>query len=89
MNLKPETALLVVEIADSSLGYDLGKKANFYASFGIRELWVIDAVRLETHVHQGVTAAGYRNKRVIQTDEMLASDLFEDLAVRLGTLELV
>lgn len=89
VNLKPETALLVVEIADSSLGYDLGKKAKFYAGFGIRELWVINAVKLETHVHQGVTAEGYRDKRVILPDEMLACDLFEDLAVRLGTLELV
>jgi Uma2 family endonuclease len=37
-------ALLVVEIADSSLRYDVGRKAALYASFGIRELWIIDAI---------------------------------------------
>src|SRR5437763_2719306 len=36
--------LMVVEIADSSLRYDIGRKAGLYASFGVLELWVIDAV---------------------------------------------
>jgi Uma2 family endonuclease len=41
--------LLVVEIADSSLHYDTGRKAALYASFGIRELWVIGGGRLSQH----------------------------------------
>ena len=53
--------LLVVEIADSSLRYDTGRKAALYASFGIRELWVIDAVRLTTRVFREPAADGYRN----------------------------
>ena len=55
--------LLVVEIADSSLSYDIGRKAALYASFGIRELWVIDAVRLTTRVFREPAADGYRNVR--------------------------
>ena len=43
-------ALLVVEVADSSRRYDTGRKAALYASFGVRELWVIDAVKLKTRV---------------------------------------
>ena len=42
--------LLVVEIADSSLSYDMGRKAALYASFGVRELWVMDAVKLSTRM---------------------------------------
>lgn len=53
--------LLVVEIADSSLRCDTGRKAALYASSGIRELWVIDAVRLTTRVFQGPATDGYRN----------------------------
>ena len=53
--------LLVVEIADFSLRYDIGRKAALYASFGIRELWVIDAVRLTTRVFREPAADGYRN----------------------------
>jgi len=59
--LSAATARLVVEIADSSLGYDLGRKAGLYAGFGITELWVIDAVRLVTHIHTGPMPNGYRD----------------------------
>src|SRR3954465_10636748 len=59
--LNAATAKLVVELADSSLGYDLGRKAPLYASFGIIELWVIDAVRLITHIHREPQPQGYRS----------------------------
>jgi Uma2 family endonuclease len=57
------SVLLVVEIADSSLRYDTGRKAALYASFGIRELWVIDGVRLTTRVFREPAADGYGNTR--------------------------
>jgi Uma2 family endonuclease len=57
--LRANNALLVAEIADNSLVYDMGRKAALYASFGIRELWVIDAVRLTTRVFRDPAADGY------------------------------
>jgi Uma2 family endonuclease len=59
--LSTSNVLLVVEIADSSLRYDIGRKATLYASFGIRELWVIDAVQLTTRIFREPAADGYRN----------------------------
>jgi Uma2 family endonuclease len=59
--LSADNVLLVVEIADSSLRYDIGRKVALYASFGIRELWVIDAVRLTTRVFREPAADGYCN----------------------------
>lgn len=38
----PLTALLVVEVADTSLAYDLGVKASLYAAAGIADYWVTD-----------------------------------------------
>jgi Uma2 family endonuclease len=38
----PNSALLVVEVADSSLAYDSRDKANLYAASGIQEYWVVD-----------------------------------------------
>jgi Uma2 family endonuclease len=35
--------LLVIEVADTSLAYDLGTKVPLYARHGIPEVWVIDA----------------------------------------------
>jgi len=51
-DIEPASVLLAVEIAASSLGYDLGPKALVYAHFGIRELWVIDAIEMKIHVHR-------------------------------------
>ncbi len=50
--LTAASALLAIEIADSSLSFDLGTKAAIYAHFNVRELWVIDADRDRIHVHR-------------------------------------
>ena len=86
--LTAENALLVVEIADSSLHYDIGRKAALYASFGIRELWVIDAVKLTARVFRDPAPDAYR-----QTQDASASDRLVPLfapgafALRLDELE--
>lgn len=51
--------LLAIEVADTSLSYDLGRKIGLYAAYGIAEVWVIDANSLVTHVHRRLGAEGY------------------------------
>ncbi len=46
----PTTALLVVEVADTTLRYDLGDKANLYAAAGIADYWVVDIIAEVLHV---------------------------------------
>lgn len=79
-------ALLVVEIANSSFAYDTGRKAALYASFGIRELWVIHAVRLDTRIHREPGEDGYRHVDTLSAAEMLAPVLLPSLALRLADL---
>jgi Uma2 family endonuclease len=57
--LKGPDVLLAVEVADSSLDYDLKRKPLICAAFGVRELWVIDAARRIVHVHVGPGEGGY------------------------------
>lgn len=47
----PTTALLVVEISESTLAFDRGEKASLYASAGVPEYWVVNLVdrRLEVY----------------------------------------
>ena len=81
--------LLVVEIGDSSLRYDIGRKAALYASFGIRELWVIDAVRLTTRIFREPAADGYRETRDFGPADRLAPLITPAaFAVQLDELEL-
>lgn len=86
--LTAATARLVVEIADSSLGYDLGRKAALYAGFGIAELWVIDAVQLVTHIHREAAADGYCSVVTLAKDARLVPQVDAGLAVVLEELEL-
>jgi Uma2 family endonuclease len=86
--LKAETAHFVVEIADSSFAYDIGRKAALYASFGIPELWVIHAVRLETRTHRKPAETGYRQIEDFSSSEELAPLFAPELAVKLCDLDL-
>lgn len=46
----PRTALLVIEVADTSVAYDTGDKASLYAAAGITDYWVIDVVDMKIRV---------------------------------------
>lgn len=46
----PRTALLIVEIADTSLADDTGWKASLYAAAGITDYWVIDVNDRRLHL---------------------------------------
>lgn len=48
----PTSALLVVEVSDTSLVYDRGRKANLYAAFGIEDYWIINLVHRRVEVHR-------------------------------------
>ena len=87
--LTADTALLVVEIADSLLRYDMGRKAALYAGFGIRELWVVDAVKLTLRVFRDPAADGYRDIRDFgRADRVVPLFAPEAFTLRLDELEL-
>ena len=48
----PSTALLIVEVADSSLKADR-RKANAYASAGVQEYWIVDIAGRQVEVYRG------------------------------------
>ncbi|WP_206453441.1 Uma2 family endonuclease [Aurantimonas marina] len=75
--LNGATCLLAIEISDTSLTWDRGRKAEIYAAFGIEELWVVDAVRLETRVHRQPTPTGYR----LVSDHAAAASALQALRV--------
>lgn len=48
----PSDVLLLIEISDSTLRYDLGKRATLYAAHGIPEYWVFDLQRNRVWRHR-------------------------------------
>ncbi|MGH9719998.1 MAG: Uma2 family endonuclease [Bryobacteraceae bacterium] len=51
-NPQPADLRLVVEISDSTLGFDLTAKAELYARAGITEYWVVDVAARRLNVHR-------------------------------------
>ena len=86
--VRGDTVLLVVEIADSSIGHDLNFKASLYASFGVREYWVINARRRVTTVLSVPGADGFSSRQEFGGDALLTPLLVPMLAVRLDDLDL-
>lgn len=51
--------LLVVEVSDTTVAFDLGTKVPLYARCGIAEAWVVDVNEHVVHAFRDAAAAGY------------------------------
>jgi Uma2 family endonuclease len=84
--VRGDSVLLVVEIADTSPRRDLRLKAQLYAEFGVREYWVIHAASRATTIHRDPGPNGYAAVTRHAADELLTPALAPGLAVRLADL---
>ena len=87
-DVRGPTTELVIEVADTSLDFDLRTKAPVYAAQGVREYWVINAWTLETMVHREPTPAGFGLTVSVQPDTKLAALLLPWLTVQLDQLDI-
>ena len=72
-DVNPSTALLVVEVWDSTLAIDLGSKAELYAAAGISDYWVLDMSNHLAIIHRDpqpdpASASGFQYRNVVQLD---------------------
>jgi Uma2 family endonuclease len=81
-NPGPSDLLLVVEVSDSTLRFDLRNKADLYARAGIAEYWVIDLVGRRIVTHRSPAAGGYEDVVAYATDESLAPLARPEASVR-------
>ena len=80
--------LLVVEVAETSLSFDMTTKAALYAAHGVRDYWVIEARTLVTKVFRGPSASGYATSVPVPASDLLLPLLAPSLALRLADLEI-
>ena len=75
----PTTAILIVEIADSSLYFDTTTKAELYATAGVPDYWVIDLENRQLHFFRdpvslpaGLGATAYRTRKTLLPKDTIA-----------------
>jgi len=71
-NPRPEDISLLVEVADSTLPYDLSVKARLYARAGIVEYWVLDLNNRRLIVNRNPAAGQYSSVVSYAEHETLA-----------------
>lgn len=55
----PEDTLLVIEVSDSSLPYDRGRKLSLYAKGGVAEVWIVSVVGRTLEAHSRPSGGRY------------------------------
>jgi Uma2 family endonuclease len=83
----PDEVLLVIEVADSSLKYDLEVKAPLYAKSRIPEYWVVDVADRKLHVFREPNESGYQLEWVLRESMTVEPIAFADWTI--GVMELL
>ena len=65
-NPRSSDVLLVVEVADSSIDYDFGRKQKLYARLGVQEVWILNVQTNTLHFFRGRTDTGYSERNSTQ-----------------------
>lgn len=78
---KPDDIYLVVEISDSTLAHDRGRKLKRYALAGVREVWIINLIANHTEVFRDPTGDEYLTRFVVKAGEAVAPSAFPDDAL--------
>ena len=80
----PEDVLLLIEVADTTVGFDRRHKLPMYALYGVPEVWLADINSRNVEVHDQPIAGGYARTRMVGPGETLAPPGFPDMAIPVG-----
>ncbi len=81
----PADALLLIEVADSSLAWDRNVKIPMYGRFGVIESWLVDIEHRTFTVFRGPGPEGYRSSVEVR-EGVVSPGSFPDIAIRLEDL---
>ena len=71
MKAHPTTALLVVEVSDTSLSKDRTEKVQLYARHGIPEYWILNVVDDCLEVHRNPAGEAYQTKLTLRLGDTI------------------
>ena len=75
----PDEVLLLVEVSDTTLGYDQRVKLPLYAREGVVEVWIVDLRQDRLWVYRDPSPTGYRVTLTLGRADRIAPSAFPDL----------
>jgi len=81
----PGTALLIIEVADTTLKKDRAK-ATVYASAGIGEYWIVNLVARTVEVYSSPSGGRYDEVRSLRIGDVLQPAALPDVAIAVAAI---
>jgi Uma2 family endonuclease len=82
----PQKALLVVEVAETSLQKDRGIKTALYATASIPELWIVNLAEKAVEIHRGPDQGRYMDIRRCDRNSVLTPEAFPHIQISVADL---
>jgi Uma2 family endonuclease len=77
----PDCALLVIEVAESSLQFDRDSKGPLYAASGVLEYWIVDIAGRSFEIFTEPEGDRYTRSRRVSAGETVSPSAFPDVTV--------
>ncbi|HQU42791.1 MAG: hypothetical protein B7Z73_09605 [Planctomycetia bacterium 21-64-5] len=81
-----DAVFLVIEVAETTLDFDRGEKAELYAEAGIPDYWIVNLVDDCIEMLRDPRDGAYRSKSVFQSGQELRPLLFDDCPLQVNLL---
>lgn len=82
----PEDIVVVIEVSDSTLDFDLSTKMRLYARAQMREYWVVDVRSARAIVHREPVGNAYRSVQTFVSPDTIAPVEAPEASVSLAAL---
>jgi Uma2 family endonuclease len=79
-------ALLVIEVAETSIRYDRGPKLAIFAKYGVEEVWIEDLNTNTLLVFRDRSSKGYQTSLVLHPADSVAPVAFPELVLSVSAL---
>ncbi len=81
-----DDVLLLIEVAESSLEFDLGEKAMLYATAGIADYWVVNLVERKAVVHRDPCDGVFKSIESFRWESSLSLRALPEIQLSIGSL---
>jgi Uma2 family endonuclease len=83
---KADDVLLIIEVAESSLTYDRGEKADLCAQAGIADYWLVNLVDASIEVRRDPETGRYSSVQTLRGSQTISPLAFPELSLTVESL---
>ncbi len=82
----PATAVLIVEVADTTVSFDRGRKKALYGRAGIAEYWILNLADSQLEVSRHAQGASYAEQQSVPPGNRIAPLACHDCPIAVDDL---